>query len=140
MHQFHTSAFRQPTLLLQATSGIRGNGAVEYTRVLVHPTLAVKQMDIFPSVTTSYENQRSPVNKFSNGTPSLDFMKLLRSQLKAAYASYLGDREVETDNDEKLKDLERLPVFEAFINNLCMVTQPAAGTYCAKEKLFPQKI
>lgn len=108
---------------LKPASHIPINKGEDYTRVLVHPAIAVSQMDIFPSVTTWYEKQRKRVNPCSGSCVSTAFMKMFHEQLDAAYIAYFSDQNNGKNTIGKCKDREKLPAFESFLGKLCVMTQ-----------------
>ncbi len=108
---------------LKPATQIQEDQCAEYTRVLVHPAIAITQMDIFPNITTWYERQRYTWGNGNDPSISRDFLKLFYTQINAAYEAYFNDVTVKSELPEMQKILERWPAFQQLLENFCTVTQ-----------------
>ena len=94
----------QPTANEPAQAGL-----ATYARVVVAPSLAIAQMDIFPDITVRYESLRQlPPNAPER---RLDYAKVYRDQLARAWPLAAPDRR------------EATSMFAGYLTNLCMVNQ-----------------
>lgn len=96
-------------------------GKKSHTRVLVHPSLAVFQMDLFPNIATLYEQQRLRVDYGVKEPWIINYQSILRDHLDEAYKHFLADTTDSNGAQEKLYDLEWITSFEQFISNFSAV-------------------
>lgn len=91
-----------------ATEPAQGEGE-HYTRVLVDPALAIRQMDLFPDLTARYESLR----QLPPGAAEriMDFAAMYRAKLATAYEC------AEPENREAAA------AFTQYLTNLCVVHQ-----------------
>ncbi len=94
-------------------------GKENFRRLVVHPLLAVKYMDLFPAMTLLYQERRlspaagAPAKKIQTDA-ELIFRGLVQKACKKRFeAGVVGDRMCE--------DLNSLPQFEKYLRNLCLV-------------------
>lgn len=93
----------------------------EYKRVVVHPLIAARYMDLFPAMAKYYEAFRVSSNGHAN-TPNkrsrIDAAKIFHVSLKKAYRDYFKGKGRACG-----EDLERFCDFEGYLGNLCMLNQ-----------------
>ncbi|MBM3498290.1 MAG: hypothetical protein FJX74_06425, partial [Armatimonadetes bacterium] len=92
-----------------------------FTRVIVHPSLAIRHMDLFPFVTELYEEQRRPANERSRRPLQLDVQHELGAMLQEAYGLFFRCTGPQDQLDRSQEDCETKPDFERFLTNLCTV-------------------
>lgn len=95
------------------------NEAMEdFKRIIVHPSIAVQYMDLFPAVAQAYERRRITEGKAARvWTGPLHSRTLFRSSLRKAYSSYFSNPSA-ADLKNRNADLESLPGFEAYLHAL----------------------
>ncbi len=103
-----------------AANALPQPGATKMKRILVKPSTAIRQMDIYPSVTTYYEKQRFPAGNADTAPANIDYVAILREQLDTAYAKYLSNKK-NTPRGKNNSSLLGLHRFEDFLMRYCAV-------------------
>jgi hypothetical protein len=113
-----------------------------FTRVVVHPRLAVLFMDAYPVLTTRYEeNRRNPFtageNAFTLPDPGLTFRDILRQ----TYVQYFTVCESNPSGQGQNKEAHRIPDFEYLLAAMRMVHQqsitPMPGLLEVAQSMMP---
>ncbi|OPZ86950.1 MAG: hypothetical protein BWY76_00706 [bacterium ADurb.Bin429] len=94
-----------------------------YQPVLVHPILAMYQMDIFPAVTYWYNKRRGAVPRSNPTRAQIDFWDFVRTHLEVVYRGYFEGKVTGHQLDRTLEDYQGLENFEHYLANLCLVRQ-----------------
>lgn len=98
--------------------------AAHYHRVLVHPLLATRQMDLFPAVTDVYQKWRQPADESHSDTSDVvDYSTILSVSLKRTYERYFAQAAGELNSGGKHEDYQNLSHFESLLSELCTVNQ-----------------
>jgi hypothetical protein len=108
---------------LRPASEFKTDKSISFMRVLVHPLLATHQMDIFPSVTSWYEDNRRTVPRSSSVWREVNFDDFFKKHLEATYRSYFIEGKSAEQIDRKLEDYHGVEDFERFLANLCTLRQ-----------------
>jgi len=99
-------------------------GREEFTRVVVHPLIAIHHMDLFPALSRDYETLRNSMNGSKNlfvrDWKDLPF-KILQDLLNRAYRDYFSKKAFEKPCPRRGQDLESLSQFEGYLWNLCLL-------------------
>jgi hypothetical protein len=98
--------------------------SMEFTRVILHPKMALAFMDIYPVLATMYENNRhGPGIKAGFSFHLPESSHVCRDILSKVYKKYF--REFKTDPSAVKKGIEshKIPDFERLVANLQMVHQ-----------------
>jgi hypothetical protein len=93
-----------------------------FTKVVVHPLLAVRHMDIFPAVTVAYERHRRPINGINGGAQDMalpDAARLFSKTLRDGNRKYF--HEAGTKERERSRDLGSLAAFESYLGNMVIL-------------------
>ena len=110
-----------------ATEPVREAGDVEvnpdhFTRVVVHPSIAIRYMDFYPAFVQAVERRRTPAFRSTPNSPlDLDEVESrLRRALRKTYREYFGKRP-EDQLDPRHQDLANKGNFEQLLVHLCAV-------------------
>lgn len=94
----------------------------KFRRVVVHPLVAARHMDLFPALVKAYEKCRRPVRDawgLPRIIPSVSASAIYLAQLKRVYRSCFACKG-RTEFPGRLgADLELLPSFEGYLRGLC---------------------
>ncbi len=106
-----------------------------FRRVLVHPSIAVQYMDMFPALTIAYEAYRRPATtgeREIEDLPPSDSCVLFYEQLEIAYSEYLKKSRDKKSANFKETYPECFRQFEAYLNNICLLDNaPVPGIFTA---------
>ncbi|TFG42178.1 MAG: hypothetical protein E4H43_03545, partial [Bacteroidia bacterium] len=100
------------------------DGSLNFTRVIIHPGMAVTFMDIYPVLTTIYELKRhNPALKGNYPFNLQEPYRLYQDIILKVYRKYL--KEPKTDLPENMTGTvnQRIPDFERLLTNLQLVHQ-----------------
>lgn len=102
-------------------AGDPGQGKGQFKRVVVHPLIAARYMDLFPAIVQAYQKRRIPPGSSycsAGFSKPVSATTLFRARLRKAYTHYFA-RAMETDGSaERNRDLESLSVFEGYLQGL----------------------
>jgi hypothetical protein len=93
----------------------------DFTRVIVHPLMAIQHMDLFPAVVERYETSRRPpyeLTSHGNCKPALDPGKMFENLLKKTYQSHFY-RKKKRHYEQRYQDLATHRQFETYLRNIC---------------------
>ena len=93
-------------------------------RVVVHPVIAVKYMDLFPAMAAVYEKQRMPAGIFlkpGNKKGYIEPAKVFYNTLKRAYKYHFIRKDQKCQPLNWGHDLENIQKFEMYLGNVCML-------------------
>lgn len=96
----------------------------EYKRVVVHPQIAVKYMDLFPALAAAFEKGRLPANRSSKPGNKKEYhepVKVFLESLKGTYKHYFIRKKQEAYPLKWNQDLENIQKFEAYLANRCLL-------------------
>lgn len=119
----------KPSLMPERTVYREG----EYSRVIVHPAIAIKYMDLFPILSVRYEKSRlRNTKKFSNtiNSPYMDATKIFHEQLIRAYCNYFQRNHSALQGSERGHDIEKLDLFERYLENFCLLSYRPVPDLC----------
>jgi hypothetical protein len=108
---------------LQPASDVPQQGPVTYERILVHPQKAVAHMDIFPSITASYEVLRQPATCRTGRNDRVDFLQLFQNCLERACSSYSKLLEEGRGAPRSPEGSHGFGSFNCYLANLCLLSQ-----------------
>jgi hypothetical protein len=94
----------------------------QFSKVVVHPLLAVHHMDIFPALTVAYEKLRKPANGLNGESERIDLpdaAQLFSDTFRFVSRKYF--HEGSTKQEEHARDLESLPGFRSYLENLAIL-------------------
>jgi hypothetical protein len=100
---------------------------LKFTRAVVHPKIAVMFMDIYPVLTTLYEeNRHNPLvkNRYSFSWP--DAGKLYLDILNETYKEYFMGSDINFEEESARPESNRIPDFERLLASIRMVHQHSA--------------
>ena len=110
----------RPSQLPEVTEVKQG----EFTRVVIHPLIAISHMDLFPALVGEYEKSRKPPHRFDENSrkktdpdPARIFEKLLRK----TYRGYFRCKKQDSSCAQRSRDLASHRDFEAYLRNLCII-------------------
>ncbi|MBN1567784.1 MAG: hypothetical protein JXA73_08040 [Acidobacteria bacterium] len=90
----------------------------DFKKTIIHPSIAVQYMDLFPALAEVYEERRIPVPDISKEwTKSLRSRELFRRILKKAFKHHF-DKPLDTLPGKRTCDLEAFPGFEAYLHGM----------------------
>jgi hypothetical protein len=95
-----------------------------YRRICVHPLIAVQFMDAFPAMVGEYQKwrrRRGSAGLPDQGTPTPSPSDILRNLLMTAYRKYFTEAGGSFRRAERQDDLEGIPRFEHYLENLCLL-------------------
>lgn len=96
----------------------------EYIRVVIHPFIAIRFMDLFPAFSLEYEIFRTSMNGsgklFLKDWKDLPF-EIFEYLLNRAYKDYFRLEASKKSSLNKICDLESLRDFEKYLWNLCLL-------------------
>lgn len=90
-----------------------------FTKVVVHPTIAVQYLDLFPPLALAYEKVRrapSAPPKDSGRVP--DPGALYRALLDSSYRGYFARSPRKAFSETRARDLESIPAFEEYLQGI----------------------
>ena len=102
-------------------------GSIDFTRVILHPKMAVTFMDIYPLLTTIYENNRhnpSLEGKYAFHLPEAGL--LYQDLLSRVYKKYFRKCKTDLSESNTGNGSQRIPDFERLVINIQMVHQRSA--------------
>ena len=108
----------RPALLPESAQST-GN---DLKRVVIHPLLAIRHMDVFPALALAYEKQRTAVKEAGNpGAPRClpDALHLYSTTLRKANRKYFRDGLKK--RREHTRDLDSLAAFESYLKNMAVL-------------------
>jgi hypothetical protein len=108
----------KPSIIPEITAKTEG----EFRRIVVHPQIAVKYMDLYPAVSTIYEKTRLSINSSDPAGKRNypDIAKIFDGLLEKTYRKYFSG-EVPR-NYRHSNDLDKVGDFEGYLKNLCFLT------------------
>jgi hypothetical protein len=96
----------------------------DFTRVIVHPLIAIYHMDLFPALVKEYETSRRPSNESTDSEDrktALDPIEIFEDLLKKTYLNYFCRKTEKRRYKQRYQDLAIHRQFEAYLNNLCVL-------------------
>ena len=103
----------------------------ELKRVIIHPSLAARVMEVVPQVTFDYENNRRPLTDLEGTPRHVNHQALVRSCLDDAYEEYNSSLTSDKSESHLSPCWSEIAAFEQFIFQLASVRQrriPDAST------------
>lgn len=101
-----------------------GQACREFKRVIVHPSIAVQYMDLFPALAAAYEKGRLPVNmpsKEKGRSSSIEPAKVFYNGLRKTCKQYFVPKNHGLHPLKWNQDLETIQNYETYLANLCML-------------------
>jgi len=101
-----------------------GQAGRGFKRVVVHPQIAVRYMDLFPRLAAAYEKGRMPVNRASKEKDKkgcLDPVNIFYNDLRKTCKRYFAPKNQGLHPLKCNLDLENIQNFETYLANLCML-------------------
>lgn len=96
-----------------------GEAMTDFKRIVVHPSIAVRHTDLFPSLVLAYEKWRiSAAQPSVARTGAVDAARIFRGHLQKAYRDYFSRRISTALSADRTRDLESVPVFEAYLQGM----------------------
>ena len=97
---------------------------LNFTRIILHPSIAVAFMDTYPIMTTIYEeNRHNPSIKREYLSPLPEKSQLCKKILRRTYSKYFKSHGYDTSEEKVKNESHRIPDFERLLANLRMVHQ-----------------
>ncbi len=96
----------------------------EYKRVVVHPNIAVKYMDLFPALAAAFEKVRLPANRPSKPGSKKEYLepiKVFIESLNKTYKHYFIENKQELSPLNWNQDFDNIKKFEAYLANTCLL-------------------
>lgn len=102
---------------------IRCAAGARFEKVIMHPAMALKYMDLYPAVTNLYENRR--VSPASGGSPAgaVDQPQVFSGILSQVYREYFIVNDHKVRLHRRHEDLAAHRYFEQLIVNMCLLKQ-----------------
>ena len=103
---------------------IETNLAGQYSPAVIHPLIAVRFMDLYPAVTSFYENERRNGFRSIGDSMKVDTAVAIFHQLiDRTYRSVFKAEEALHGMNSAAWDLSKRKSFEQFVTNLCFIDQ-----------------
>jgi hypothetical protein len=118
-------------------------GSINFTRVIVHPRMAVTFMDTYPVLTTIYEqNRHNPLNKSKDPFRIQKAGHIYQDILAKVYNKYFKEYKTVYKENKTNNNIQRIPDFEIFVSNMQIVNQHFAPSLtdlidCARSMMSP---
>jgi hypothetical protein len=112
------------SILPSPVSSDSGQGCGNFRRVVVHPLVAARHMDLFPALVKAYERSRMPAGSIQESpkiNAAISASAIFHAQLKKVYRSYFARRLRAVLPGKQNADLESLPLFEGYLRGLCQL-------------------
>lgn len=93
-------------------------------RVIAHPLIAVRHMDLFPAMVSEYEEARKPafdLSKDDNGSIRLNPHETFKNLMQRVYSEYFHLKKEDANESHRHQDLYSINRFETYLGNLCLV-------------------
>ena len=118
-------------------------GSLNFTRVIVHPRMAVTFMDIYPVLTTIYEhNRHNPLNKSKDPVRLPKTGLMYQDILEKVYNKYFIEYKTFYKENKTNNNIQSIPDFERLVSNMQIVNQHFAPSMtdlidCARSMMSP---
>lgn len=128
---------------IQPARDVPLQGIGECSRVLVHPDLAIKQMDIFPGVSEAYATQRQPASRDDASLEPVNFTALFQSCLDDACSRRASEQEAQAREAAAPEGYHGIYGFSQFLARVGLLSQQItpdlATTLGAAQSMLPQE-
>lgn len=102
---------------------IRYAGSARFEKVIMHPAMALKYMDLYPAVTTLYENRRVSAASGERPAGAVDQPQVFSGILSQVYREYFIVNDHKVRLHRRHEDLAAHGDFEQLIVNMCLLKQ-----------------
>jgi len=101
----------------------------EFTRVIIHPRMAVMFMDTYPILTTRYEEtRRNPLISEGQTRSLSDHAQIFQDILQQTYLQYYAKSESNVSIHAANKELQRISDFERLLASMRLVHQQSTNS------------
>lgn len=118
-------------------------GSFNFTRVIIHPRMAVTFMDIYPVLTTLYEqNRHNPLNNSKDPLSIPEAGRICQNILEKVCNKYFREYKTCSKENKTNYNIQRIPDFERLVSNMQIVNQHFAPSLadlidCARSMMTP---